>query len=162
MLPEMLSERNSASASSYATKSPSALRTIGEVSQELGVASHVLRFWESKFKQIKPQKRRGRRYYRPEDVRIIHQIKALLYQQGYTIRGVQRFLSNEVLDASFGNDNDNALETEAPSDFNIEDYICETDDVAITFSSTLAPDTKQLKTLRDNLQRLRDKLQEAL
>ena len=158
----MLSERNSASASpSAAPKSPSALRTIGEVSQELGVASHVLRFWESKFKQIKPQKRRGRRYYRPEDIQIIHQIKALLYQQGYTIRGVQRFLSNEVNNHSFGNDNE--LEATAPTEFEIEDYISATDGVSIIFATDQAsPDKTQLKTLRDNLQRLRDKLQKAL
>lgn len=75
-------------------KSPSALRTIGEVAQELDIATHVLRFWESKFKQIKPQKRRGRRYYRPEDVITIMQIRTLLYQQGYTIRGVQKYLAD--------------------------------------------------------------------
>ena len=77
-------------------KSASALRTIGEVAQELDVATHVLRFWESKFKQISPVKRRGRRYYRPEDIRIISQIKALLYGQGYTIKGVQKFLTQGV------------------------------------------------------------------
>jgi DNA-binding transcriptional MerR regulator len=76
-------------------KSPNALKTIGEVAEDIDVATHVLRFWESKFHQIKPQKRRGRRYYRPEDVVIITQIKALLYGQGYTIRGVQKFLSTE-------------------------------------------------------------------
>lgn len=75
-------------------KSAGALRTIGEVADELGVAAHVLRFWESKFTQIRPQKRRGRRYYRPEDVRIITQIKSLLYGQGYTIRGVQKFFAD--------------------------------------------------------------------
>lgn len=73
-------------------KSPNALRTIGEVAEDLGLATHVLRFWESKFKQIKPQKRRGRRYYRPEDVQLITQVKSLLYSQGFTIRGVQKFL----------------------------------------------------------------------
>lgn len=76
-------------------KSPTALRTIGEVAEELGVATHVLRFWESKFSQIKPQKRRGRRYYRPQDIRTITQIKSLLYGQGYTIRGVQKFLATQ-------------------------------------------------------------------
>jgi DNA-binding transcriptional MerR regulator len=76
-------------------KSPTALKTIGEVAEDIDVATHVLRFWESKFHQIKPQKRRGRRYYRPEDVVIITQIKALLYGQGYTIRGVQKFLATE-------------------------------------------------------------------
>lgn len=75
-----------------ASKAPSALRTIGEVAEELDIATHVLRFWESKFHQIKPQKRRGRRYYRPEDIQTITKIKELLYGQGYTIRGVQKYL----------------------------------------------------------------------
>ena len=74
-------------------KSPSAFRTISEVAGDLSVPQHVLRFWESKFNQIKPLKRGGgRRYYRPEDVKIIHDIKELLYNQGFTIRGVQKLL----------------------------------------------------------------------
>jgi DNA-binding transcriptional MerR regulator len=87
-------------------KAPTALKTIGEVANDVDVATHVLRFWESKFHQIKPQKRRGRRYYRPEDVMVITQIKTLLYGQGYTIRGVQKFLSTEVkMKAADNNDN---------------------------------------------------------
>jgi DNA-binding transcriptional MerR regulator len=74
-------------------KSPAAFRTISEVAEGLALPQHVLRFWESKFQQIKPLKRGGgRRYYRPEDVRIIHDIKELLYNQGFTIRGVQKLL----------------------------------------------------------------------
>ncbi len=74
-------------------KSPSAFRTISEVAEGLALPQHVLRFWESKFQQIKPLKRGGgRRYYRPEDVKIIHDIKDLLYNQGFTIRGVQKLL----------------------------------------------------------------------
>jgi len=73
-------------------KHQDALRTIGEVANDIGVATHVLRFWESKFTQIKPQKRRGRRYYRSEDVTTIKTIKELLYDQGYTIKGVHKFL----------------------------------------------------------------------
>jgi DNA-binding transcriptional MerR regulator len=75
-------------------KQDGALRTIGEVATDLGVATHVLRFWESKFSQIKPQKRRGRRYYRAEDVITIKTIKELLYDQGYTIKGVHKFLKS--------------------------------------------------------------------
>lgn len=75
-------------------KHKDALRTIGEVADEIGVATHVLRFWESKFPQIKPQKRRGRRYYGAKDVAIIKIIKTLLYDQGYTIKGVHKFLDN--------------------------------------------------------------------
>ena len=81
-------------------KSDNALRTIGEVAETLDVATHVLRFWESKFHQIKPQKRRGRRYYRPEDVTIITKIKELLYEKGYTIRGVQKYLLEEAKNKS--------------------------------------------------------------
>jgi DNA-binding transcriptional MerR regulator len=74
-------------------KSPAAFRTISEVATDLAVPQHVLRFWESKFQQIKPLKRGGgRRYYRPEDVLLISGIKDLLYNQGFTIRGVQKLL----------------------------------------------------------------------
>ena len=74
-------------------KSPAAFRTISEVASDLAVPQHVLRFWESKFQQIKPLKRGGgRRYYRPEDVQLISGIKDLLYNQGFTIRGVQKLL----------------------------------------------------------------------
>ena len=76
------------------TKSPGALRTIGETVTETGVVAYVLRFWESRFPQIKPQKRRGRRYYSCEDIAIIEMIKSLLYEHGYTINGVQKFLKN--------------------------------------------------------------------
>ena len=74
-------------------KSPGAFRTISEVSNDLEVPPHVLRFWETKFPQIKPLKRGGgRRYYRPEDVSLLRQIRQLLYNDGYTIKGVQRLL----------------------------------------------------------------------
>ena len=74
-------------------KSPAAFRTISEVASDLAVPQHVLRFWESKFQQIRPLKRGGgRRYYRPEDVQLISGIKDLLYNQGFTIRGVQKLL----------------------------------------------------------------------
>lgn len=74
-------------------KSASAYRTISEVSEELSVPQHVLRFWESKFSQVRPLKRGGgRRYYRPEDIALLRQIQKLLYEDGYTIKGVQRLL----------------------------------------------------------------------
>ncbi len=74
-------------------KSKAAFRTISEVAEELDVAQHVLRFWETKFHQIRPLKRGGgRRYYRPEDIDLLRQIKSLLYTEGYTIKGVQRLL----------------------------------------------------------------------
>ena len=74
-------------------KSPEAFRTISEVSKDLSLPQHVLRFWETKFAQIKPIKRGGgRRYYRPEDVKLLKGIKNLLYNDGYTIRGVQKVI----------------------------------------------------------------------
>ena len=74
-------------------KAATAFRTISEVSTELEVPQHVLRFWETKFPQIRPLKRGGgRRYYRPEDVELLRRIQHLLYTQGYTIKGVQRLL----------------------------------------------------------------------
>ncbi len=74
-------------------KSPEAFRTISEVSKDLSLPQHVLRFWETKFVQIKPIKRGGgRRYYRPEDVKLLRGIKSLLYNDGYTIRGVQKVI----------------------------------------------------------------------
>ena len=100
------------------TKSPEAFRTISEVSKDLSLPQHVLRFWETKFIQIKPIKRGGgRRYYRPEDIRLLKGIKSLLYNDGYTIRGVQKvikengtkkILRNEIENNSFTDaDNNN-------------------------------------------------------
>jgi DNA-binding transcriptional MerR regulator len=76
-----------------AAKSAAAFRTISEVSDELQVPQHVLRFWETKFAQVRPMKRGGgRRYYRPEDIELLRQIRDLLYADGYTIKGVQKLL----------------------------------------------------------------------
>lgn len=81
---------------STGAKDPSAFRTIGEVSAELGIAQHVLRYWESRFPQLKPLQRAGnRRYYRPEDVELVRQIQSLLTHQGYTVRGVQQLLKSK-------------------------------------------------------------------
>ena len=79
-------------------KSPSAFRTTSEVAGELQLPPHVLRFWESKFGELKPVKRGGgRRYYRPEDIALLARIKERLYRDGYTIRGVQKLLREEAL-----------------------------------------------------------------
>jgi DNA-binding transcriptional MerR regulator len=84
-------------------KSAQAFRTISEASEQLNVPQHVLRFWETKFPQLKPLKRGGgRRYYRPEDLALLRRISGLLYTEGYTIKGVQRLLAEgepEVLAA---------------------------------------------------------------
>ncbi|MDQ2101229.1 MerR family transcriptional regulator [Azospirillum isscasi] len=107
-------------------KSATAFRTISEVSSELDVPQHVLRFWEGKFPQLRPLKRGGgRRYYRPEDVELLRQIQSLLYGEGYTIKGVQRLLKDGQVDGdpenrrgSLGLDEPDALETplEGPPD----------------------------------------------
>ena len=77
-------------------KAPDAFRTISEVAEEINVPQHVLRFWESRFSQIKPLKRGGgRRYYRPDDIDLLRGVRYLLYGEGYTIRGVQRILREE-------------------------------------------------------------------
>ena len=95
-------------------KSADAFRTISEAADELGVSQHVLRFWETRFAQIKPLKRAGgRRYYRPRDLEVLRLIKRLLYGEGYTIKGVQRALKKQSADATLwasaeaaGNDRD--------------------------------------------------------
>lgn len=77
-------------------KAPDAYRTISEVGEDLDIAQHVLRFWETRFPQIKPLKRGGgRRYYRPDDVELLKGIRHLLYREGYTIKGVQRILKEQ-------------------------------------------------------------------
>ena len=77
-------------------KAAGALRTIGELAEEIGRPQHILRYWETRFPQLRPLTRAGnRRYYRPEDVALVRRIHHLLSQQGYTIRGVQRLLSEE-------------------------------------------------------------------
>ena len=81
-------------------KSAAAFRTISEVSRELDVPQHVLRFWESKFSQVSPLKRGGgRRYYRPEDIRLLERIRDFLYVDGFTIKGVQRVIRERGLKA---------------------------------------------------------------
>jgi DNA-binding transcriptional MerR regulator len=86
-----------------ATKSPEAFRTISEVAEELEVPQHVLRFWESRFPQVRPLKRAGgRRYYRPDDVALLRRIRQCLYDQGYTIKGVQKLLREGALKSAEG------------------------------------------------------------
>lgn len=90
-------------------KKAGAFRTISEVANHLGVEQHVLRFWETKFSQIKPMKRGGgRRYYRPEDIVVLEKIHGLLYKQGYTIKGAQNVLKgstrNQIADVANTNE----------------------------------------------------------
>jgi len=91
-------------------KSPDAFRTISEVAEDMDLPQHVLRFWETRFPQIKPLKRGGgRRYYRPEDIGLLRAVKQLLYGEGYTIKGVQKLLKEQGVAAvarSFGGEGD--------------------------------------------------------
>ncbi|WP_170382932.1 MerR family transcriptional regulator [Ruegeria atlantica] len=120
------------------SKSPDAFRTISEVADWLGVQAHVLRFWESRFNQVKPVKRAGgRRYYRPNDMRLLGGIKKLLHEDGITIKGVQRILReqgvNHVASLSQG------LEESA------EPIARTQDNVVVPFASKPAPATEQIK-----------------
>ncbi|MFP4098449.1 MAG: MerR family transcriptional regulator [Alphaproteobacteria bacterium] len=103
--------------SARSKKSAAAFRTISEVADELGVKQHVLRFWETKFSQLKPLKRGGgRRYYRPEDVDLLKAVYALLYIEGYTIKGVQKLLreagKKQIVAMFSGEDSASALDAQ--------------------------------------------------
>jgi DNA-binding transcriptional MerR regulator len=95
-------------------KAPDAFRTISEVADDLDIPQHVLRFWETRFAQIKPMKRSGgRRYYRPDDVDLLRGIRRLLYGEGYTIRGVQRILKEYGIKAVQGLTDDSVFSSSA-------------------------------------------------
>jgi len=101
-------------------KAPDAFRTISEVAEELDLPQHVLRFWETRFSQIKPMKRGGgRRYYRPDDISLLRGIRHLLYGEGYTIKGVQRILKDQgvrfVADGAVDHTPDMSLQLEDAS-----------------------------------------------
>ena len=125
-------------------KSKSAFRTIAEVADELGVATHVLRFWETKFPQIKPMKRAGgRRYYRPDDVELVRKIRDLLYDKRYTIEGVQKVIKEKGLKAFMGE--------EIMKDF-FEDDTPEVE-LSTQAREILLSTVKELKEIHDNLQK---------
>jgi DNA-binding transcriptional MerR regulator len=137
-------------------KSATAFRTISEVASELGVAQHVLRFWESKFPQVRPMKRGGgRRYYRPEDVELLRQIRSLLYEEGYTIKGAQKLLKGQKR----APDDDDSADGEAP--VLIPEGAPEAP-AEPALSVPLAPEVRsRLRLLRDELVALRAALREA-
>jgi DNA-binding transcriptional MerR regulator len=136
-------------------KSAAAFRTISEVAGELDVAQHVLRFWESKFPQVRPLKRGGgRRYYRPEDVDLLRRIRSLLYEEGYTIKGAQKLLRGQRRPGGEGETTPKAPEARrseatATADRN-------------TTKVALEPAVKEaLQTVRDDLVTLRNTLRRA-
>ena len=129
-------------------KSKSAFRTIAEVADDLGVATHVLRFWETKFPQIKPMKASGgRRYYRPDDVEVLKLIKSLLYGNRYTIEGAQRLIKEKGLKNLLGFD-------EIQKDF-FEDIVVPEND-AVVFQNDIVPEKSPLSA------DLREKVSEAV
>jgi len=102
-------------------KSPDAFRTISEVAEDLDLPQHVLRFWETRFSQIKPLKRGGgRRYYRPEDVDLLKGIRLLLYGEGFTIKGVQRLLKEKGVRFVVAVGQTGNVETVAPAEMPAE------------------------------------------
>lgn len=122
-------------------KSKSAFRTIAEVADELDVATHVLRFWESKFPQIKPMKRNGgRRYYRPDDVELVRKIRDLLYNQRYTIEGVQKLIKEKGLKAFIG-------EEIMPDFFDVPEDVALGEDVRALLTSVV----NELNQIHDDL-----------
>ena len=113
-------------------KAPGAFKTIGELSSELGVAQHILRYWESKFPQLRPLQRAGnRRYYRPADVELARTIHRLLDREGYTVRGVQKVLRSKDAPAV----NDEPVAAQAPA----------------VVASSPKVDVERLKAIRHNL-----------
>ena len=141
-------------------KSPEAFRTISEVSKDLSLPQHVLRFWETKFSQIKPIKRGGgRRYYRPEDVDLLKGSKNLLYNDGYTIRGVQKVIKeNGPKNIFFNNSKANAkLEQKSFTDKeNI--YISEQNVHSRTGQTLSVNKRKKLMDVMQNLVELQNKI----
>ena len=127
-------------------KSKSAFRSIAEVTEDLGIAPHVLRFWETKFSQIKPMKTKSsRRYYRPDDVAILELIKELLYERRYTIEGVQKLFKNRTAKDILG--------TEIQKDFfsDIEENLNDTDNSVNNIISSALQDLSKLKEDLKNL-----------
>jgi len=139
-------------------KSPSAFRTIGEVAQDLDLPAHVLRFWESKFPQLRPLKRGGgRRYYRPEDIILLRWIKRCLYHDGYTIRGVQQLLGTAIAEPAVTPE-----PAAAPSLFPLEPIEPEAPPRR-TRRRTLTPELRMaLEEIRRELQEARTLLEELL
>ncbi len=149
-----------------AEKSATAFRTISEVADDLEVPQHVLRFWETKFPQIRPMKRGGgRRYYRPEDVDLLRAIRDLLYEQGYTIKGVQKLMregglkiGDEPVGAPAGGP---ATEDKAPQESAAVARKTTSEELPLFRAS----DDKQLREIRaiaGELAGLRDRLRRAI
>lgn len=159
-------------------KSPSALRTISEAADMLDVPQHVLRFWETKFAQIKPLKRNGgRRFYRPEDIAVLQQIKHLLYKQGYTIKGAKKAIEEfaKIVDATARADNNTSWLHQIPpanSNDNVAPEVVaaevvlqignEGDAPSSVVTHVLPTDRQQLQELRNELASMKAQLEKLL
>jgi len=141
-------------------KSPEAFRTISEVSKDLSLPQHVLRFWETKFAQIKPIKRGGgRRYYRPEDVDLLKGIKNLLYNDGYTIRGVQKVIKeNGSKNILFSNNKSNFKVSQKTFTDGVNSYISEQNVHSRTEQTLSDNKRKKLMDVMQNLVELQSKI----
>ena len=141
-------------------KSPEAFRTISEVSKDLSLPQHVLRFWETKFSQIKPIKRGGgRRYYRPEDVDLLKGIKNLLYSDGYTIRGVQKVIKeNGSKNILFSNTKANMKIEQKSFTGNENNYSPEPEVLSRAAESLSDNKRKKLMDVMQNLVELQNKI----
>ena len=124
-----------------AEKEPGALLTIGELSQQLGVAQHILRYWESRFPQLRPMQRAGnRRYYRPADVELVQRINRLLNHEGYTVRGVQKLLRDR-----------NGEQATAPPSSIADESFAQTDSEIPGHEEPIGVDVFRLIALRNRL-----------
>jgi len=140
-------------------KAAGAFRTISEVATDLNVPQHVLRFWETRFAQIRPLKRAGgRRYYRPEDVELLRRIRELLYNNGYTIKGVQRLLRDVGRRPEGEAVGEGEIEMEAPVE---AAGAAEADAGAIEASTAAAMQRAEIDAAIKELSDLRDQLRKA-
>jgi len=146
-----------------AEKSATAFRTISEVADDLEVPQHVLRFWETKFPQIRPMKRGGgRRYYRPEDIDLLRAIRDLLYEQGYTIKGVQKLMREGGLKIG-----DEGV-VEAPAEAEAEQGAAGTvsrvgsEDLPLFRASMDDQQLREIRGIATELSELRDRLRKAI
>jgi DNA-binding transcriptional MerR regulator len=140
-------------------KSAAAFRTISEVAAILDVPQHVLRFWESKFVQVKPMKRGGgRRYYRPTDVELLRTIRALLYDDGYTIKGVQKLLRDGVVKP----DGEIVAGIETPPDATATEQVSMSADEERNSVVLSSQDRQDLEAVLDELQDMKKTLDAAL
>ena len=148
-----------------AEKSASAFRTISEVADDLEVPQHVLRFWETKFPQIRPMKRGGgRRYYRPEDIDLLRAIRDLLYEQGYTIKGVQKLMREGGLKIGEEGVVEAPAETEIAAEHSGAGTVTRatSEDLPLFRASMDDQQLREIRGIAAELSELRDRLRKAI